>query len=60
MMHSMVFYLGLWNPGGAKREVFESREERESYSKAKSQDGYICWDAGFEARPIEEDDVHTR
>ena len=60
MMHSMVFYLGLWNPAGAQRKVFKSKEERSNYAKEASQTGYVCWDAGFEARPVEEDDVCTR
>ena len=45
-MHSLVFYLGLWNPAGASRKKFNTREEREQYRKQATDNGYICWEEG--------------
>ena len=47
-MSSMVFYLGLWNPAGATRKKFETRDQREAYRATASRSGYIAWDAGIE------------
>ena len=45
-MASMVFYLGLWNPAGAKTAKFKSKEEREAARKEATDAGYICWEMG--------------
>ena len=48
---STVFYLGLWNPAGATRKKFKTREEREAFKSTAARTGYIAW---------EENDVNPR
>ena len=44
MPASSVFYLGLWNPAGAQRKSFKTREEREAYRAQAARTGYIAWE----------------
>lgn len=45
-MKSQWYYLGLWNPAGASRKKFETKEERDTFKKEAVRTGYICWEEG--------------